>query len=75
MKLIITEKPSQAAAICAALGVKEEKKHDGYIEGNGIIATWCLGHLVEMAPPEIVMLLLAWSPSFLAVELMVPSVM
>ena len=52
MKLIITEKPSQAAAICAALGVKEEKKHDGYIEGNGIIATWCLGHLVEMAPPE-----------------------
>ena len=52
MKLIITEKPSQASAICAALGVREEKKHDGYIEGSNIIATWCLGHLVEMAPPE-----------------------
>ena len=52
MKLIITEKPSQAAAICAALGVNEEKKHDGYIEGGDTIATWCLGHLVEMAPPE-----------------------
>ena len=52
MKLIVTEKPSQASAICEALGIKENKKHDGYIEGDGIMATWCLGHLVEMAPPE-----------------------
>ena len=52
MRLILTEKPSQAAAICSALGVHEDKKHDGYIKGKDTIATWCLGHLVEMAPPE-----------------------
>ncbi|MBQ9361106.1 MAG: DNA topoisomerase III [Lachnospiraceae bacterium] len=52
MRLIVTEKLSVAASICSAIGVREEHKHDGYIEGDGIIATWCLGHLVEMAPPE-----------------------
>ena len=52
MRLIITEKPSQASAICNTLGISEDNKHDGYIEGDGIRATWCRGHLVEMAPPE-----------------------
>ena len=52
MRLILTEKPSQAAAICSALGVHEDSKHDGYIQGKDTIATWCRGHLVEMAPPE-----------------------
>ena len=52
MQLLVTEKPSVASAICHALGINDETKHDGYIEGNGIIATWCKGHLVEMADPE-----------------------
>ena len=52
MQLLVTEKPSVASAICHALGISDETKHDGYIEGNGIIATWCKGHLVEMADPE-----------------------
>ena len=52
MRLIVTEKPSVAAAICKALGIVEDKKHSGYIEGRDTMATWCLGHLVEMAPPE-----------------------
>ena len=52
MQLLVTEKPSVASSICHALGINDETKHDGYIEGNGIIATWCKGHLVEMADPE-----------------------
>ncbi|MGI6316431.1 MAG: DNA topoisomerase 3 [Christensenellales bacterium] len=47
MKLVIAEKPSVAAAIAAALGVKDKK--NGYIEGNGYIVSWCVGHLVELA--------------------------
>lgn len=47
MKLIIAEKPSVAAAYAAALGAKNKK--DGYIEGNGYLVTWCIGHLVSLA--------------------------
>lgn len=46
MQLIISEKPSVGAAI-AALGAKERK--NGYIEGNGLIVSWCIGHLVGLA--------------------------
>ncbi len=48
--LYICEKPSQARDIASVLGV--HSKQDGYIEGNGIKVTWCLGHLLELAPPE-----------------------
>lgn len=47
MKLIIAEKPSVAAAYAAALGAKNKK--DGYLEGNGYLVTWCIGHLVSLA--------------------------
>ena len=47
MKLIIAEKPSVAAAYAAALGVNGRK--DGYLEGNSLIVTWCIGHLVSLA--------------------------
>lgn len=47
MQLIIAEKPSVGAAIAAALGATGRKK--GYIEGNGIIVSWCIGHLVGLA--------------------------
>jgi len=47
MKLVIAEKPSVAAAIAAALGVKGKK--DGYIENGDYIISWCVGHLVELA--------------------------
>ncbi len=46
-RLVIAEKPSVAASIAAALGVKEKK--DGYIEGGGYLISWCVGHLVELA--------------------------
>ena len=47
MQLVIEEKPSVAASIAAAVGVKEKK--DGYIEGGGYLISWCVGHLVELA--------------------------
>lgn len=52
MKLFIAEKPSLARAIVDVLP-KPHKKNDGFIEaGNGDIVTWCIGHLLEQAPPE-----------------------
>ncbi|WP_448247518.1 DNA topoisomerase III [Thalassotalea agariperforans] len=52
MKLYIAEKPSLARAIVEVLP-KPHKKNDGYIEaGNGDVVTWCIGHLLEQAPPE-----------------------
>lgn len=50
MKLIIAEKPSVGNAIAKVLGVK--KREDGYIEGNGYIVSWCVGHLVSLAYTE-----------------------
>ena len=28
-------------------------RQDGYLEGNGYLVSWCVGHLVELAPPNI----------------------
>mgnify|MGYP000993311402 CR=1 FL=1 len=50
MKLVICEKPSVAKSIASALGVTS--RADGCFEGNGLIVSWCVGHLVELAPPE-----------------------
>lgn len=49
-KLVIAEKPSVASSIAKVIGAKN--RNDGYIEGNGYIVTWCIGHLVALAPPE-----------------------
>ena len=51
MQLIITEKPSVAKALSQALGIKDKEKHQGYIEGEDRIVSWCYGHLVELAEP------------------------
>lgn len=50
MKLVVTEKPSVAKSIAAVLGATERK--DGYLEGNGYLISWCVGHLIELAQPE-----------------------
>ena len=50
MKLVLAEKPSVAQSIAKVLGAI--KREDGYIEGNGYIVSWCVGHLVELAEPE-----------------------
>ena len=28
-------------------------RQDGYLEGNGYLVSWCIGHLVELAPPNV----------------------
>ena len=50
-KLIIAEKASVGRSIASAVGAKSS--HDGYIEGNGYIVTWCVGHLAAMANAEV----------------------
>ena len=45
MKLIVAEKPSVAKCIASALGVTS--RADGCFEGNGLIVSWCVGHLVS----------------------------
>ena len=47
--LIVTEKPSVARTISKVLGVTTRR--DGYLEGGGWLVSWCVGHLVELAPP------------------------
>ena len=49
--LIVTEKPSVARTISKVLGVTARR--DGYLEGGGWIVSWCVGHLVELAPPGV----------------------
>ncbi len=49
--LIITEKPSVARAIAAALGANV--RGDGCIHGNNLIVSWCYGHLIELATPAV----------------------
>ena len=51
MKLIITEKPSVGQSIGRVLGAS--KRCDGYLEGNGYLVSWCVGHLVELAEPQV----------------------
>lgn len=47
MRLIICEKPSVAKTVAAALGAAEQK--NGYIQGDDLLVSWCVGHLVSMA--------------------------
>ncbi|MDE6601021.1 MAG: DNA topoisomerase 3 [Lachnospiraceae bacterium] len=50
MQLVIAEKPSVAQSIARVIGAGEKK--DGYMEGNGFLVSWCIGHLVELAQPD-----------------------
>ena len=49
--LIITEKPSVARDFARVLGVNGNQK--GFIENDTYVISWCFGHLVEMAYPEV----------------------
>ena len=49
--LIITEKPSVARDFARVLGVSGNK--NGFIENDTYVISWCYGHLVEMAYPEV----------------------
>ena len=49
--LVVAEKPSVAMSYAKVLGATSRK--DGYLEGNGYLVSWCIGHLVELAPPNV----------------------
>lgn len=51
MQLVIAEKPSVARSIAGVLGATQ--KQNGYLEGNGYMVSWCIGHLVELAAPQV----------------------
>lgn len=50
MKLVIAEKPSVSRSIAAVIGAT--RKQNGYLEGNNYLVSWCVGHLVELAPAD-----------------------
>ena len=50
MRLFLCEKPSQGRDIAKILGAT--RRGDGCLIGNDATVTWCIGHLLEAAPPE-----------------------
>lgn len=50
MRVFLCEKPSQGKDIARVLGAGQ--RGTGCYSGSGITVTWCIGHLVEAAPPE-----------------------
>lgn len=51
MRLIIAEKPSLARAIADALPGSSRREEGALVAGDTTV-TWCLGHLLEQAPPD-----------------------
>jgi len=49
-RIIISEKPSMGRAIASALGIQAAGR--SFIQGNDVIVTWCVGHLVTAIEPE-----------------------
>jgi DNA topoisomerase III len=51
MRVFLCEKPAQAQDIARVIGARQ--RGDGcFHSGTGMAVTWCIGHLVEAAPPE-----------------------
>jgi DNA topoisomerase III len=47
---VLAEKPSVARDIARILGA--DKRGEGYLQGNGYVVTWAIGHLVSLAQPH-----------------------
>ncbi|HEY1212857.1 MAG TPA: DNA topoisomerase, partial [Bryobacteraceae bacterium] len=47
---VLAEKPSVARDIARVLGAS--KQGEGFLEGNGYVITWAIGHLVALAQPH-----------------------
>ncbi len=47
---VLAEKPSVARDIARVLGA--DKRGEGYLQGNGYVVTWAIGHLVPLAQPH-----------------------
>jgi DNA topoisomerase-3 len=50
MRVFLCEKPSQGKDIARVLGAGQ--RGNGCYSGSGQVVTWCIGHLIEAAPPE-----------------------
>ncbi len=50
MRVYLCEKPSQGKDIARVLGAGQ--RGNGCYSGSGTVVTWCIGHLIEAAPPE-----------------------
>lgn len=50
MRLFLCEKPSQGRDIAKVLGAT--RRDEGCLIGPEATVTWCIGHLLETAPPE-----------------------
>ncbi|MGK8618572.1 toprim domain-containing protein, partial [Pseudomonas aeruginosa] len=51
MRLFIAEKPQLGQVIAEALGGGQRR--GGSIQCGQDVVTWCVGHLLELAPPEV----------------------
>lgn len=51
MRVFIAEKPDLGKVIAEALGNAQRKS--GYFQCGPDVVTWCIGHLLELAPPEV----------------------
>ena len=49
-ELYLCEKPSQGRDIARILGAN--KRGDGFLQNDKLIVSWCIGHLLEMIPPD-----------------------
>ncbi len=49
-ELYLCEKPSQGRDIARILGAN--RRNEGYLQGDKLIVSWCIGHLLEMIPPD-----------------------
>ena len=47
---VLAEKPSVARDIACVL--RADKRGEGYLQGNGYVVTWAIGHLVSLAQPH-----------------------
>ncbi|HEY6847523.1 MAG TPA: DNA topoisomerase 3 [Terracidiphilus sp.] len=47
---VLAEKPSVGRDIARILGA--DKRGEGYLQGNGYVVTWAIGHLVSLAQPH-----------------------
>jgi DNA topoisomerase-3 len=50
MRVFLCEKPSQGKDIARVLGAGQ--RGSGCYSAAGTVVTWCIGHLIEAAPPE-----------------------
>ena len=48
--MIVAEKPSVAMSYAKVLGATN--RQDGYLEGNGYLVSWCVGHLAGLADAD-----------------------